>query len=104
MTSGLIVLRTVDLHPQSASMPIQSESCHPPRLAAPIRSAGHVRGAPSANRRRRLMNQQTTQNVPTQAEPDAPLQDLQPQEDVKGGLLLPAVQKVREAAFTIGGG
>ena len=51
------------------------------------------------------MNQQTSQdpqNPSTPVEAEASVQDLQPQEDVKGGLL-PAVQKVREAAAFIPG-
>ena len=47
------------------------------------------------------MNQQSPQKPATPAEVEATVQDLQPQEDVKGGvlvgLLLPAVQKVRSA-------
>ena len=49
------------------------------------------------------MNQQTSQNPSTPVEPESSIKDLQPQEDVKGGLL-PAIQKAREAAFTGGGG
>ena len=47
------------------------------------------------------MNQQSPQKPATPAEVETTVQDLQPQEDVKGGvlvgLLLPAVQKVRSA-------
>lgn len=35
---------------------------------------------------------------PTAAKPNKPVKDLKPKKDAKGGLLLPAVQKVREAA------
>jgi hypothetical protein len=87
---GLIVLRTVDMHP---------EELHGFRSDLAI-LAGHS----SVHPRSFSMNQQTSQdpqNPSTPAESEASVQDLQPQEDVKGGLvgmLLPAVQKVREAA------
>jgi len=50
------------------------------------------------------MNQESTQTAVTPVETETAVQDLQPQEDVKGGIgmLLPAVQKVRSAAA--GGG
>ncbi len=51
------------------------------------------------------MNQQSPQNPATTVDIETEVQDLKPQEDVKGGvlvaLLVPAVQKVRLAG---GGG
>ena len=48
------------------------------------------------------MNQQSPQIPAAPVESESTVQDLQPQEDVKGGvlmgLLLPAVQKVRSSA------
>jgi len=40
---------------------------------------------------------------PQENQPASAIEDLQPLTDAKGGLLLPAVQKVREAASRGGG-
>ena len=43
-----------------------------------------------------------TKNPKTQTASSAAPKDLKPTKDAKGGLLLPAVQKIREAAVRVG--
>jgi hypothetical protein len=42
-----------------------------------------------------------TSKQPKQSKPAAQLKDIKPKKDAKGGMLLPAVQKVRESAARI---